>query len=146
MVTPLPPQFPSPDGCLTRGDGRRVRPAHHFAAHVGQSGLGRADSPLLQSLYEQGRLRRVDSQRLDGIQVDSHGHPVGASGASDDTLWIFGPAVEGATFYNHYVGTPDPACRLFVEAQSEVTRCLDRLAPLAASVPGPPLRQGAAAS
>jgi hypothetical protein len=145
VVTPLPPQRPTPDGRFTYEDGRLARPEHHFAAHVGPSGLRRVDKTLLQSLCDQGLLNRLGCGMLDGIDVDAHGHPVGTDGDIDDNIWLLGPAVEGATFYNHYVGTPAPNCRLFIDAQSEVMRCLDRFVPSTTSMARRPYTQEASA-
>ncbi|MCF5602534.1 FAD-NAD(P)-binding domain protein, partial [Pseudomonas syringae] len=43
-------------------------------------------------------------------------------------LWVLGPAVEGCTFYNHYVPTPDPTCHALLEARRAVESCLEMLA------------------
>ncbi|MDF2644034.1 MAG: hypothetical protein K0R45_3308, partial [Pseudomonas sp.] len=42
-------------------------------------------------------------------------------------LWVLGPSVEGCTFYNHYVPTPDPACLAPMEARMAAQSCLNSL-------------------
>lgn len=116
----------------TRGSGPadlNSSSAVRAAAHIGSSGLGRRDSPLLARLAGRGRLRPVDGERLDGIAVDIDGHPARLDGTADRTVTLVGPAVEGSSYYNHYVGTPAPDCPLFVDAERLVRRCLDQLVP-----------------
>ena len=120
-ILDLPSERSSREGRRVADAGRTVR------AHIGSSGLTRRDTSLLASLRSQGRIRSVEEGVVDGILVDAHGHPVGANGEVDQTLWIVGPAVEGSSYYNHYVGTPAPNCPLFRDAEQQVCRCLEQL-------------------
>ncbi|MGW2248615.1 FAD/NAD(P)-binding protein [Kitasatospora sp. NPDC001660] len=81
-------------------------------------------SPLIRSLHETGRIRRLlpDSGAVRGADVDASLHPVDAAGVSDRRLWLIGPLCEGATFYNHLVPTPGYS-RAFVDAH----RCVAEL-------------------
>jgi hypothetical protein len=81
-------------------------------------------NPLIRSLYENGRLRRLlpDSGTVQGADVDPSHHPVDAAGVSDPRLWLIGPLCEGATFYNHLIPTPGYS-RAFVDAH----RCVAEL-------------------
>jgi len=127
-VSDLPGEWSPRESRQAADAGRTVR------AHIGSSGLTRRDAPLLASLRSQGRIRSVEEGVIDGILVDAHGHPVGATGEVDQTLWIVGSAVEGSSYYNHYVGTPAPDCPLFRDAEQQVRRCLGQL-PQAADCP-----------
>ncbi|MFF3067013.1 FAD/NAD(P)-binding protein [Kitasatospora sp. NPDC057936] len=81
-------------------------------------------SPLIRSLHEDGRIRRLlpESTAVRGADVDASLHPVDAAGVSDPRLWLIGPLCEGATFYNHLVPTPGYS-RAFVDAH----RCVAEL-------------------
>ena len=130
IVTLRPPRHVSDlPGERSPWAGRRaVDTGRILRAHIGgSSGLTRRDTPLLTSLRSQGRIRSVEEGVVDGILVDAHGHPVGATGEVDQTLWIVGPAVEGSSYYNHYVGTPAPDCPLFRDAEQQVCRCLGQI-------------------
>jgi hypothetical protein len=83
--------------------------------------VDRSASPLIRSMHDQGRLRRLlsDSNAVTGADVDACLHPVDMHGVSDRRLWLIGPLCEGATFYNHLVPTPGYS-RAFVDAHRSV--------------------------
>lgn len=126
IVTLRPPTAILRDGAISHGHGSNIRPEHHRNAHIGPGSDHGYGSPLLQRLFHKGLLRGI-SGLSEGVTVDAHGHPISPDGRICSTVWLVGPAVEGASFYNHYVGTPDPSCPLFVDAQREIMDCLSGL-------------------
>ena len=114
---------------LVSPESQSITADRFYAAFTGSAGTCRRDNPIVRNLLASGRIRPVDPAGLDGISVDAHGHPLDAQGNPDTALWLVGPPVEGASFYNHYVGTPAPDCPLFVDAEREVGRCLNRIDP-----------------
>ncbi|KPC08934.1 FAD/NAD(P)-binding protein [Pseudomonas syringae] len=99
-----------------------------MAARVAPSGLSGNRSALLDDLREQGLIRAAHAWPADGIDTDESGRAIGSDGWVQQRLWVLGPAVEGCTFYNHYVPTPDPSCRALIEARRAVESCLETLA------------------
>ena len=130
IVSILPPMISirTAEGVVTVETlgGGSVRVARHIEAFVPGAGLGQTANPLLRSLAAAGRLVPV-SVGLDGVRVDRSAHPVARDGSVDPTVWVVGPNVEGSTYYNHYVATPAPDCRLVVDAQANVAACLAQL-------------------
>jgi hypothetical protein len=107
----------------------RVLPAAHavaadhlIQAQVPSSALPGTDSPLLRQMYLAGDLRQLAD--LGTIDVDVDGHPRDANGCSVRSAWIFGPAAEGASYYNHYVASGGGYCRAFHDAQRAAAECL----------------------
>jgi uncharacterized NAD(P)/FAD-binding protein YdhS len=90
-------------------------------------GLGAERSPLIDDLLGQGLLRAAHAFPADGIDVDEQSRAVRGDGSLHGRLWVLGPGVEGSTFYNHYVPTPDPACRAPLQARRAVQDCLTAL-------------------
>ncbi|PBP95043.1 FAD-NAD(P)-binding domain protein, partial [Pseudomonas congelans] len=82
---------------------------------------------LINDLREHGLIRAAHAWPADGIDTDAAGRAIGRDGEVQQRLWVLGPAVEGCTFYNHYVPTPDPTCRALIEARRAVESCLDTL-------------------
>jgi hypothetical protein len=76
-------------------------------AHV--SDLGAFTQPkVIQQLRASGIIHSLNSHD-EGVYVDSHGK-------AQPNLWITGPIVEGATYYNHYVPSSGSYSRAFVDA------------------------------
>lgn len=128
VVTILPPGAKAP---RTHGFdtviGARV-------AHSGLSGQVQGlPSGLLGDLLEQGQIRTARPYPADGLQTDPLGRPVRQDGSTHERLWALGPVVEGCTFYNHYVPTPDPGCRALTEARLAAESCLKALTGVAAT-------------
>lgn len=97
------------------------------AAQVEHSGLAGTRSPLLADLLARSEIRPVGRHPVSGIDTDALGRPLRKDGSVQRRMWAFGPNVEGATFYNHYVATPDPQCRLVLDAQAAARDCLAEL-------------------
>ncbi|WP_102048004.1 FAD/NAD(P)-binding protein [Pseudomonas syringae] len=99
-----------------------------ICARVAGSGLSGPCSDVINDLHEHGLIRPAHAWPADGIDTDPAGRVIGREGHAQSRLWALGPAVEGCTFYNHYVPTPDPACRALIEAHEAVKTCLETLA------------------
>jgi len=69
---------------------------------------GSTGSAVIQQLRRSGIIHSLSGER-NGIYVDSHGK-------AQPNLWITGPIVEGATYYNHYVPSSGSYSRAFVDA------------------------------
>lgn len=82
---------------------------------------------LLGDLLERGLIRVAHPHPANGIETDQLGRAVLPDGSVQQRLWVLGPAVEGCTFYNHYVPTPDLACLAPIEAHIAAQACLDAL-------------------
>lgn len=92
--------------------------------HVEPCGVDRPDSPLLSRLYQRGAVTSMTAATgLDTLAVNRRGNPISASGAADERLWVFGPPVEGASYYNHYVPSPGAPSRAYVDVHWAVKRC-----------------------
>lgn len=63
---------------------------------------------IIRQLREAGIIHSL-TEEGDGIYVDGHGK-------AQPSLWITGPMVEGATYYNHYVPSAGSYSRAFVDA------------------------------
>lgn len=101
-------------------------------AHSGLSAQRRgAARGLLGDLLDQGQIRAAHPYPADGLQTDRLGRPVRRDGSIHERLWVLGPMVEGCTFYNHYIATPDPGCRAPTEARLAARSCLDALVGMA---------------
>lgn len=98
-----------------------------ISARVWPSGLSRTRSPLLISLREQNLILPAGQYPYDGIETDKSGRVINGDNAKQPTIWAFGPIVEGATFYNHYVPTPDKACQAILESRLAVKSCLETI-------------------
>ncbi|MBX8574151.1 FAD/NAD(P)-binding protein [Pseudomonas cichorii] len=103
-------------------------------ARVPHSGLSRNPQGLIGDLQRQGLVRAAHAYPADGIETDSVGRALSADCSAQQRLWVLGPAVEGCTFYNHYVPTPDPSCRALIEARLAVESCMSELGVKASTV------------
>jgi uncharacterized NAD(P)/FAD-binding protein YdhS len=103
-----------------------VEVQHLVQARVEASGLRGGASPLLSRMHGDGTLRAFDD--LGAVEVDAEGHPLDAEGRLLDNAWVFGPATEGTTYYNHYVASGGGYCRASHEAQRAAAGCLALLA------------------
>ncbi len=91
------------------------------------SGLSQSHSPLINDMLAQGLIRAAHPYPADGIAVDAQSRALRRDGSTHQRLWVLGPGVEGSTFYNHYVPTPDPACKAPLQARIAVQACLAAL-------------------
>jgi uncharacterized NAD(P)/FAD-binding protein YdhS len=96
-------------------------------ARVPHAGLAGRPEGLFADLLEQGLIRASHPWPADGIETDTTGRALPRDRNPALRLWVLGPAVEGCTFYNHYVPTPDPACAALHEARRAARACLDSL-------------------
>jgi hypothetical protein len=99
--------------------------AVHVDAYVGGSGAARTDTPLLCNLVRKGIAADLRSTvGIDGIAVTAQGNVISPDDTAAGRLWLFGPAAEGATYYNHYVPSPGRLSRAQRDAQTAVKDCL----------------------
>ncbi|WP_459744523.1 FAD/NAD(P)-binding protein [Pseudomonas sp. 3A(2025)] len=99
-----------------------------ISARVSHSGLRHNRNELLADLLRQGLIHAAHPYPADGVAIDAVGRALRADGQPHSHLWLLGPAVEGCTFYNHYVPTPDPQCLAPLQARRAVHDCLQSLA------------------
>ncbi|WP_439865571.1 FAD/NAD(P)-binding protein [Pseudomonas syringae] len=99
-----------------------------ITARVAHSGVSSNAHGLIGDLLEQGLIRAAHAWPAYGIETDRAGRALDRHGSPQPRLWVLGPAVEGCTFYNHYVPTPDPTCHALLEARRAVESCLEMLA------------------
>jgi hypothetical protein len=116
IVTPLPP-----------GAGRPVFVESVISARNAHNGLSARRQPLLDDLLDQGLIRAAHAYPADGLETDRRARAVRKDGSVNERLWALGPLVEGCTFYNHYVPTPDPGCLAPLQARAAVESCLRTL-------------------
>lgn len=97
------------------------------AGQVGLPTVASSASPLINSLYRQGRIRplKAGSRLLAGIDIDREQHPITADGQADQRIWVLGPICEGATFYNNLVPSPGGYSRPVHDAHRCVTALLN---------------------
>lgn len=88
-----------------RGSGAaKALPVRRIVNCTGPDGnIARAEEPLLQQLFESGRIR-PDSCRI-GIDVDSRCRTIGGDGEASPTLYAIGPMTRGALW--EIVAVPD---------------------------------------
>lgn len=77
-------------------------------AHVSDNRGNQSQPDLIRQLRKNELIHSLTVEGV-GLKVDGHGkaHP---------NLWITGPIVEGATYYNHYVPSTGSYSRAFVDA------------------------------
>jgi hypothetical protein len=78
-----------------------------IAAHVSSNASAVVQPVIIRQLMESGIVHSLDD--LGGCYVNSEGK-------AQPNLWITGPIVEGATYYNHYVPSSGSYSRAFVDA------------------------------
>lgn len=103
---------------------------HLIQARVSPSGLLHYRNELLTDLLRQGLIHAAHPYPADGVAIDAANRALRPDGRTHSCLWVLGPAVEGCTFYNHYVPTPDPHCLAPLQARRAVHDCLHSLTPL----------------
>ncbi|WP_296260646.1 MULTISPECIES: FAD/NAD(P)-binding protein [unclassified Pseudomonas] len=77
-------------------------------AHVSDSRVTSAHPKIIRQLCDSGVIHSRGAG-AEGLDVDSHGR-------AQPNLWITGPIMEGATYYNHYVPSSGSYSRAFVDA------------------------------
>ncbi|MEG5266131.1 FAD/NAD(P)-binding protein [Pseudomonas sp. JDS28PS106] len=116
VVTPLAP-----------GAARQMRFDTVIRARVVPGGMSGHGEGLLADLHRQGLVRAAHQAPADGIETDAFNRALYRDGTVHSRLWVLGPSVEGCTFYNHYVPTPDPQCLAPRQARIAAQSCLDSL-------------------
>lgn len=131
VVTPLPPMQIGLEqgGIRLMGGGQAEAPAidNLILARNAPSGLTLNRSALIDDLLSQGLISAAHAYPADGIAVDAQSRALQRDGQANPRLWVLGPGVEGSRFYNHYVPTPEPACKAALEAYDAVQGCLKAL-------------------
>jgi hypothetical protein len=113
-----------------------------ISANVSSAGLGRGDSSLFMALQRQGFVRPISSTTaLDGIDVNADAHPYQINGHVSRHLWVLGPAVEGATYYNHYVPSAGSWSRALSDAHQAACDCLGLPNLSAVAIHAAPIRE-----
>lgn len=108
------------------GPGRRNAFDHTIRAYLPMSGTTREDTPLLKNLVRRGVISRLlPDAAMDAVAVTPCGKAIAPNGIINGNIWVFGPAVEGATYYNHYVPSPDGPSRAYLDAHRAVKACFD---------------------
>jgi hypothetical protein len=79
-----------------------------ISAHVSDNHTLASQPRIIRQLRESGIIHSVLGGGVTP-HVDSHGK-------AQPNLWITGPMVEGATYYNHYVPSSGSYSRAFVDA------------------------------
>lgn len=107
-----------------RVNGMAAAADYLVTGHIAASTVLDATCPLIASLAKNGLLRpHLGSQIQRGADVSSSGHPVRSDGSCWSNVWLFGPLVEGATYYNHYVPSPGGFSRVFDDADRAADEC-----------------------
>jgi len=96
------------DVSIQHSDGSPIPLNALVCAHVSDSRRIESQPKIILQLRNSGVLHSLNDQG-EGIHVDSHGK-------AQPNLWITGPIVEGATYYNHYVPSSGSYSRAFVDA------------------------------
>jgi uncharacterized NAD(P)/FAD-binding protein YdhS len=70
--------------------------------------VSRSASPLLASLYRQGRVRprSMTNEEAGGIELNDAMNPVNHAGQPERSLWVMGSVTEGARYYTGYIPSP----------------------------------------
>lgn len=130
------PFGPSPEIEPGSGDGLAVRStaldnpvanemAEMIQGFLDEPTLRRTASPLLQRLYQKGRLAQLSysGSPVGSVALSESFHPVSESGIVQETLSVFGALTEGARFFTHYLPSPKSRLRAFLDAQ----RCVEEM-------------------
>jgi hypothetical protein len=70
------------------------------------------DEPALPAIIRQLKASGI----IHSLNGEGQGVSVDGEGKAQPNLWITGPIVEGATYYNHYVPSSGSYSRAFVDA------------------------------
>lgn len=98
----------SGDVSIQQDDGSLILLNALVCAHVSDSRRIDSQPKIIRQLRNSGVLHSLNDKG-EGVHVDSHGK-------AQPNLWITGPIVEGATYYNHYVPSSGGYSRAFVDA------------------------------
>lgn len=96
------------DVSVTLDDGQVLVLDALIRAHVSDNQSLATQPRIIRQLRESGIIHSI-SGGCEAPYVDSHGR-------AQPNLWITGPIVEGATYYNHYVPSSGSYSRAFVDA------------------------------
>lgn len=95
-----------------------------ISARQSRSTLDNSSDALLCSLGEKGMLSRHSGARQGELRIDQDYHPINVQGETLTRIWLLGPLLEGATYYNHYVPSAGSYSRALTEAQQLASDCL----------------------
>jgi uncharacterized NAD(P)/FAD-binding protein YdhS len=86
--------------------------------------LSRSVSPVLASLYTQGRLRPLPwtAETGSGVHLTPELNPVNRVGEAEPTLWVMGSLTEGARYYTGYIPSPRD-----MSASRDAARCVQAM-------------------
>jgi hypothetical protein len=84
-------------------------------------------SPLLRSMYAQGRIQPLHygDVAVGSVELSRDFHPVDRSGEPQPTLWLLGALTEGVRHFTHYIPSPKSRIRAFVDAEICARQMLD---------------------
>lgn len=90
--------------------------------YVEEPAVDRSCSPLLTSLFREGRISHQKGlrTRIGQVALTRDLHPVNREGRTEERLWLLGPPTEGAMYFTHYI--PSPRSRL--QAFRDADRCV----------------------
>ncbi|MGD1878988.1 MAG: FAD/NAD(P)-binding protein [Kiloniellaceae bacterium] len=99
---------------------------HLVAGYLLPPAVDRTASGLLRNLREAGRIRPLALRggTVAGVDVTAEHHPLGRGGEVQPRLFVLGPLVEGARYFNHYIPSPGSRSRAFHDAESCIRRVL----------------------
>lgn len=98
--------------------------SYSVAAQIANHDLRNANQSFPAQLIQAGILSQVEGSSSGGVKVDEQGHAIDARGTTLTDVWVFGPLVEGATYYNHYVSSPSCYSRAIYDANQAARECL----------------------
>lgn len=94
-------------------------------ARVPRFGLCGLNAGLFGDLKRQKKIRAVLAEPgFDAVEVNSNCQAIGYDGEPVRNLWLLGPMVEGASYYNHYVPAPGSPNRAMTDAHKVASSCL----------------------
>lgn len=96
------------DVSITLDDGQVLVLDVLIRAHVSDNRTAASQPRIIRQLRDSGIIHSIDGKG-GAPCIDSHGK-------AQPNLWITGPIVEGATYYNHYVPSSGSYSRAFVDA------------------------------
>ena len=99
------------------------------SARVPDSRIFGMKPSVLEDLMKSGLIRPVAPDvGMYGVDIDRDAHPINREGNSTEHIWIFGPIVEGSTYYNHYISPVSRYSRAPTDTHRAASACLDVVA------------------
>jgi uncharacterized NAD(P)/FAD-binding protein YdhS len=87
--------------------------------HLDLPSLARSSSPLLNRLYQGGRLTqmRYGCTPVGSVAINRQFHPFDAEGSLQPTLSLLGVLTEGTRYFTHYLPSPQSRIRAVLDAE-----------------------------